>query len=355
MMTSVRKESWILRNISTPATLWSIAIGAAVVLIAWLLLDVLPLIFAAVLIAAILRGLSDWTSRRTGVPGQLALAGITLLLVVLLCGFAYYMGPKLITQAQQLWNSLHQQLIQLRTSDDSPPWAQWIFQHLSSSSRLDDRLATSARTFVTFTADGLLTFFILIVTALYFASSPKLYIAGAVRVFPLSYRPRARKIMSDIGTALILWSAGQFIDMVIVGAMTAVGLTLLGVPLAFALAILAGLLTFIPYFGAIAAGVVATMVSLTSGWHTALWVVGVFACCHVVEGYIVGPYVQRRTVRLPPALTVLSMTVVGSIFGPLGVILAAPIAAAFLVVIREAYLGDVLGDPQEIGSDQDPK
>jgi len=49
------------------------------------------------------------------------------------------------------------------------------------------------------------------------------------------------------------------------------------------------------------------------------------------------------------------MTVVGSIFGPLGVILAAPIAAAFLVVIREAYLGDVLGDPQEIGSDQDPK
>jgi predicted PurR-regulated permease PerM len=135
---------------------------------------------------------------------------------------------------------------------------------------------------------------------------------------------------------------------VVVGAMTAVGLTLLGVPLAFALAILAGLLTFVPYFGAIAAGVVATMVSLTSGWHTALWVAVVFACCHVIEGYIVGPYVQRRTVRLPPALTVLSMTIVGSIFGPLGVILAAPVAAAFLVVIREAYLGDVLGDFQDV-------
>jgi predicted PurR-regulated permease PerM len=337
-----------LRNISTAATLWIIAIAAAVVLIAWLLLDVLPLIFAAVLIAAILRGLSDWTSRRTGVPRQIALAGITLLFVALLCGFAYYMGPKLITQAQQLWNGLHQQLIELRTSHNSPPWAQWLFQHLSSSSGLGDRLATSARTFVTLTADGLITFFILIVTALYFAASPELYIAGAVRVFPLGYRHRARKILSEIGTTLVLWSAGQFIDMVVVGAMTAVGLTLLGVPLAFALAILAGLLTFVPYFGAIAAGVVATMVSLTSGWHTALWVAVVFACCHVIEGYIVGPYVQRRTVRLPPALTVLSMTIVGSIFGPLGVILAAPVAAAFLVVIREAYLGDVLGDFQDV-------
>lgn len=333
-----------MSNLITAATLRMITLVAAVVLMVWLLSDVLLLIFMAILIAVILRGLGDWTSRHTGLPERVALAIVTILLTALLAGFLYYMGPRLITQGQDLWTSLRQQFEQLRTSPDQPQWAQWIFQRLSSASRMDNRIATSARTFLTFTADGLITCFILFVTAIYFAVNPKLYVNGTAQLFPDPYRPVARKVMLQIGTTLVLWSAGQFIDMVVVGAMTALGLSLLGIPLAFALAALAGLLTFVPYFGAIAAAVPAVIVSLTQGWRTALWVALVFVCCHVIEGYIIGPIVQRRTVRLPPALTVLSMTVLGSVFGPLGVILGAPLAAVSLVFVREVYLHGILAD-----------
>ena len=70
----------------------------------------------------------------------------------------------------------------------------------------------------------------------------------------------------------------------------------------------------------------------------------IFTVAHVVEGYIVAPLVQRNTVDLPPALTILSMTVLGTLFGTLGVILGAPVAAAGLVLVREVYVGGVLGD-----------
>lgn len=174
---------------------------------------------------------------------------------------------------------------------------------------------------------------------------PQLYLDGLVRLFPISHRARARDIMLGMGRTLVLWSIGQFIDMLIVGSLTAIGLTVLGIPLAFALGVLAGVLTFVPFFGAILAAVPALLLGLSISWRTALWVLVVFLCCHVVEAYLVGPYVQRRTVRLPPALTVLSMTVLGSLFGPLGVILGAPLAAVLMVLVREAYVTDVLGDP----------
>lgn len=70
----------------------------------------------------------------------------------------------------------------------------------------------------------------------------------------------------------------------------------------------------------------------------------VFAVCHIVEGYIVSPLVQDRMVRLPPALLILSMTFIGSLFGAMGIILATPLAAAGLVLVSEFYVVDVLKD-----------
>jgi hypothetical protein len=84
------------------------------------------------------------------------------------------------------------------------------------------------------------------------------------------------------------------------------------------------------------------MMGLSMGWQTFFWVLAIFLCCHVVDAYLVGPFVQKRTVRLPPALTVLSMTILGSLFGPLGIAMGAPLAAVLLVVVREGYVNDVL-------------
>ena len=190
-----------------------------------------------------------------------------------------------------------------------------IFHDGSPSLGIDRKIASSTEAVVASTADDLITAFVLVITAIYFAINPGLYVRGVVALVPEPYRNRAREVMHDIWMTLSWWLIGQCIDMAVVGLMSAIGLSLLGVPLALALAMLAGLLTFIPYFGAIAAAVPAVMVSLTVNWHLALWVLGVFLCCHAVEGYVIAPLVQRRTVHLPPAMTILSMMILGNVPG----------------------------------------
>ena len=334
-----------MRDTSTARTLRIIAAGAAVLLVIWLFSDVLLMIFLAVLLAAILRSMSDWIARRTRLPGRVALAGVSLLLVATLAVLVYLIGPKLIDQGAVLWKSVSQEIHRLRSAHHTAPWAEWLFRRLSSTTGMETRLATSAKSIVAFTASGLTGLLVTLVTALYFAIAPDLYLRGIVLLFPVPYRARARAILLAAGHTLVLWSVGQFVDMLIVGSLTAIGLSVLGIPLALALAVLAGTLTFVPFFGAILASIPALLLGLSIGWETALWVLVVFLCCHVVEAYVVGPFVQRRTVRLPPALTVLSMTVLGRLFGPLGLILGAPLAAVAILVIREAYVADVLGDP----------
>jgi predicted PurR-regulated permease PerM len=256
-------------------------------------------------------------------------------------GLIYYLGPRLVTQGQELWTKLHQQFHTLDQTYGDTAWGKMIFHKPSLG--LESKIATSTEAVLASTADDLVTAFVLIITAIYFAISPGLYVRGAVALVPVPYRSRAREIMYHIRMTLWWWLIGQSIDMVVVGLISAIGLSLLGVPLALALAVLAGLLTFIPYFGAVAAAVPAVMVSLTVSWHLALWVLGVFLCCHAVEGYVIAPLVQRRTVHLPPAVTILSMMILGNVAGPLGIILGTPIAAMLLVIIRQAYVEDVLG------------
>ncbi|HEX4172950.1 MAG TPA: AI-2E family transporter [Acetobacteraceae bacterium] len=320
------------------------AVVAAIVLVVWLLADIVLVIFMAALIAVMLRGVADWAADRTGVSQRAMLAIVTVLVVLVLAGFLYYIGPRLLAQSHDLWTRLRQTLEQVRQSYGDTPWGKALFSDMSPPKAVQSHIVSYAGTVASVTLGGALTGFILIITALYFAISPELYIGGIVRLFPHRHRPLAQSVLRDIGVTLRRWSLGQLIDMAVVAVLTGVGLTILGVPLSLALAVLAGLFTFVPYFGAIAAAVPAVLLAFTISWQTSLWVIVIFVICHTVEGYLVAPIVQRNTAHLPPALTILSMTILGTVFGPLGIILGAPVCAALLVLVREAYVGAVLGD-----------
>ena len=142
--------------------------------------------------------------------------------------------------------------------------------------------------------------FVLIVTMLYFAANPTLYVKGLVTLLPKEKRARAYDVLEKVAHVLRWWFLGQLIDMAVVGVLTVVGLALIGMPMALALGVLAGLLTFVPYFGAILAAVPALAIALGQSLHMAILTAIVFAICHVVEGYVVSPLVQDRMVRLPP-------------------------------------------------------
>jgi len=188
---------------------------------------------------------------------------------------------------------------------------------------------------------------IIMVVGIYFAASPHLYTSGFVKLIPQPKRPRARQVLQKMGGNLSSWLLGTSVSMLIVGVVTSVGLSLLGVPLALILGIIAGLLDFVPYVGPIMAGVPAVLIAFSISPDMALYVVLLFAGIQLVQGYILQPMIESRAVDLPPALIIAMQLVFGTLFGFAGVALATPLTAALKVLVQMLYVEDMLGDKVE--------
>jgi predicted PurR-regulated permease PerM len=327
---------------SIARTLRVALIVVAVAVLLWLLSDIVLLIFTATLFAVLLRGAARLLTRRTRLPVGISLAIVALLITAAIAVFAYWVGPRFIHEGKQLVGDVSGYVHQLRQRYGNNGWVK-MAEH-SFAGQKSTSVGPSAAKLLKITFGTLTGFILMIFTALYLAAAPQPYMSGTIRLMPLWYRKRAFDILNELGHVLRYWMLGQMIDMAVVGALATAGLFLLHVPLPIALGVLAGALTFVPYLGAIMAGIPAVIVALTVGPTTVLWVIVLYLICHTVEGYIVAPLVMRRTVKLPPALTVLSMTVLGVIYGLFGVLIATPLTAAVMVLIREIYVVDMLGD-----------
>jgi len=321
---------------------WVVA-GLAAIGAVWLLSDVLLVLFLAVLLACALRGATNAVVARTGLPGGLVLAGVVLLISAVGLGIAWWVVPHLAHEVPDLVT---------RLSTEFGEVSRWLgiavpgvggggFPSLQA---LQGRLAQPVETMLGWSLQTTANVVLIAVTAIYLAAMPDTYVEGVLHLLPFRVRPRVRELMLRIAGMLRLWLLGQAIDMVAVGVLSGAGMLLLGVPAPFALGLLSALLTFIPYFGAILAGIPAIALALTVDWQTALWALGVYTLCHCIEGYLIAPIVQRRLVRLPPALTVMSMTVAGALFGLFGIAVGTPLAATGLLAVRMLYVEDVLQD-----------
>lgn len=138
--------------------------------------------------------------------------------------------------------------------------------------------------------------------------------------------------------------------MIVIGVLTAIGLWLLGVPMAVTLALIAALLTFIPNIGPILAVVPAALLALLQSPMQVVYVCLLYFGIQTFESYLLTPLVQRRTVSLPPALTIFAQVLAAVLLGGLALSLATPMAAALVVLVRMLYLEDVLGDREPAGS-----
>ena len=104
-----------------------------------------------------------------------------------------------------------------------------------------------------------------------------------------------------------------------------------------------GFLCFIPYVGAVAAAVPATLVALTRGPTYALSGIAMYAVVHFVEGNFITPFVQAEATSLPPVLSLLSIVAFGIIIGPASVFVAAPLTLFLMVVVELLYVEQALG------------
>ena len=185
---------------------------------------------------------------------------------------------------------------------------------------------------------------LLVVIGLFLAAAPATYREGLVQLVPIRHRPRAEQVLFRLASALRWWLLGQMVSMVVLGVATAIGLRLFSVPFWLPLALITAVFTFVPFIGPLAAGVLVVGVSLGQGLETALWVMVLFLVLQNVEGLFLTPMIQQRAVRIPPAVLIGTQVVLGALLGIPGLILAAPIAAAGLVLVKMLYVEDALGD-----------
>lgn len=325
-------------------------IGAGAVmllLIFWYAVDVLLLVFAGVLVGVFLHGLSDPVSRHTGLHQRWSLLIVLFALGGLIALAVWLLAGRVVTQANQLVNQLPIAFAEVTRRLEAYDWGNRVLAEMPSRGELFRGQGTVLGR-ITGIFSGVLgtlvNFVIIIVLGCYLAAEPRIYSNGILHLIPLSHRDRARDVLSELSTTLGRWLVGRLILMVVNGSLTAIGLWLLGIPLALTLGLLTGALNFIPNFGPLIAGIPAVLIALTISPQTALYVGLLYVAIQSIDGYVFTPLVNRRSVELPPVLTIFAQVLLGVLVGSMGVVLAGPLTAMLIVVVRRLYVEDTLGD-----------
>src|SRR2546421_7304373 len=184
-----------------------------------------------------------------------------------------------------------------------------------------------------------------VVMALYLARQPQLYRDGVLSLLPPKYRPLGARVLDDAGATLRAWVVAQLLAMMILAALTALGLWTLDVPYWLAFGIFAGLVAVVPFFGTLVSTLLPALFVIESGdWIRVVAVILLGVAGHVAEANLVVPRIMQHRVSLPPVLTIASVLIMGTLIGVAGLVVAVPVLAVTTVFVRHVVQGAVYGD-----------
>lgn len=272
-----------------------IVIGIAVaifVLLAllWYVVDVLLLAFAGILLAIVLRTPADWLTRHSPLSPGWSLAIVMLLIIGLLSLGGWLFGRNAADQMTELFSQgLPQSIATLKERLQHYQWGDLLIEQVQPAKLVSDKVLGKGIDAISATFGFIANIAIVLFIALFLAARPDLYIRGFVRLVPIHRRRRIREVLSVIGHTLQWWLIGKVFLMLVIGLIIGLGLWLLKVPLPLALAILAGLLEFIPYLGPILSAVPAVLFALTESLTLAFYVVLFYGGGSGSRGLFTGP------------------------------------------------------------------
>lgn len=189
---------------------------------------------------------------------------------------------------------------------------------------------------------------VIIFVGLLFSFDPAAYRESIVLFVRPARRKRVRSVLDEMGRALRLWLIAQAARMLLMGVAVWIALYFLQLPGAFLLGVQAGALNFIPYLGPIVAAIPIALVAMPLGTSMLIWALGVYTVIQTIEGYVIGPLIQRHAAHIPPAWTLVGIVLLGAIFGTMGIALAMPLLAIGRIALIRFYVEDWLGDRSHI-------
>lgn len=331
-------------------TLIQASVVALVVLVVLLVLhgaEVFLIIFGGILFAILFHGIAMWISKKTGLPEKWALS-ISLIVPLLLIGVgSWLIAPAVSNQAAELADRIPRAVARLQQQLLQYEWANRLLAH---ADRLKNALpggssaASAAAEFFSSTFGGLGDFIFALAIGLFLTINPGTYINGVLHLVPVGKRDRAKDVLVATGSTLESWLVAKIIAMLVIGVLTTIGLWIIGIDLALVLGVIAALLSFVPNIGPVVALIPAALIALVSGPDKLTYVVILYLGVQALESYVLTPLLQQRMADMPPALTISMQVLLGVLAGILGVIVATPMTAAAMVMIRMWYVEDLLGD-----------
>lgn len=305
-------------------------------LLVWFELDLLLLAFAGVLVAVLLHAITSWINRHTRLNGVFAYLFTVLLMAVVLAGLGFLVLPRAGQQIAELTQSLPNSIHQLEAPLEQTTWGSDLLQRMRSA--VGKNSGAHVQQIASSVTDAITDIIVVLVVGFFAALNPHGYKEGLLALVPEERRGRVRQITEDLQHQLKWWMLGQSVPMIAIGIASAIGLRLMHVPLPWTLGLVTGIAVFLPYAGTIMTGILSVLIALQRSPQTALWVLLLYTLLHLAEGYILTPLVQRKAVRLPPVLTILAQYFMWSVGGILGLALAAPLAGAGIVLVKEVFL-----------------
>ena len=318
--------------------------------ILWQIKQLLLLLLTAVVLAIglniLVRKLQKW-----GIKRGYAVSISVIILLSLLVVFSWLIVPSLVIQFQQLIDLVPQGIQKLifelnKIKDnlspeltESLPDTSQIIQQLQP---LINELLARGFNFLSGFLGGLLSSLLLLALTLMLLADPQSYRQGFIRLCPYFYRPRVEQILTSCEKRLQEWLSYIFWKIIFVTGLSLIGLFILGVPLVLAQAVLAGILTFIPYIGpgisVIAPLAIALLISAWKPWLVLI----LYILIYQIGENILIPKIRKDGVKLIPVTVIVGEIFFASFLGFLGLFLALPLTIITEILVKEVLIKDIL-------------
>ncbi|TFI58902.1 AI-2E family transporter [Sphingomonas parva] len=321
----------LIRQELKRASVW-FGLGLAILAVIFLAQPLL-LIFAGIVFASILDGGTRLLGRVLPIGRGWRLTIVTVAGVAFIAWTFYFAGSSLAAEAERLRAVITAQV------NRGLAWGNevGIMQGGAQMDQLSGQLmGTLGRlgSAVSSALGALTSLIMILVIGIFIAAEPRLYQRGFAWMLPLRSRDSFYRTAAEMGHTMRRLMAGRLLGMAVEGVGTWILLMIGGVPMAALLGILTGLLAFLPNIGAIISGVLIVLAGFSVSFNAGLWAIAVYLIVQTVDGYLIVPYVAKKTVDLAPALILGAQLLFGALFGLIGLALADPIVAMIKVALE---------------------
>lgn len=325
----------------SPRTLFAILGIVFATYFIWQIPDIIALLLISLILAAAMRPGVEYFQHRLRLKRPYAVMAIYGIALGILGLLLLIIVPVFIVQSVQLaqalptYGELAQHYLSTVRTLGIPLPQMGDLANLAAkqaSGWLQSTLSYTFRAFELF-----VRLFGIIITTFFLLTDSERIRDGFLRLIPQAYRQRIGELIQPVSLQLGAYVRGQLTVVAIFATYLAITLSIARIPFSLVLALLAGLFDIVPMLGII--GIIPTvLIALTVSWKHALAVVIIYALGNFIEGNILSPMILSKQVNVPPILIFFALLIGAQFMGLVGALLAVPMTAALLVVVKMLYL-----------------